>query len=82
MANDLFAELAEVPVPPLPADFDSVVHRRVNRSLIAMHVLDFVVHGLPWAMLQFGKGVIGLMVFTLTGQHLVEGRKRNKGPEE
>ena len=69
---NLFEELAERDIPPLPADFGQAVHQRVNRSLVALQLLDLLWRGLPWAFLHFGRGLIGLLAFTLTGKFPVD----------
>jgi hypothetical protein len=65
---DIFDKLAELEVPPPPANFDTEVHERVNKSLVALHFADLLLRGLPWAMLHFGKAVVALIVTTLTGK--------------
>ena len=68
MSFDLFELLAEKDVPPVPADFDRQVHSRVNDSLIAVHVTEFVFQVVPYAILHFVQAVIGLVGFTLAGE--------------
>jgi len=65
---DIFDKLAELDVPPPPANFNTEVHDRVNKSLLALHFADLLLCGLPWAMLHFAKAVVGLIVMTLTGK--------------
>jgi len=78
---NLFEELAEQEIPPLPADFGKEVHERVNRTLVALQILDLLWRGLPLAFLHFGRAVIGLLVFTLSGKFPVE-KKRETGDEK
>jgi hypothetical protein len=70
MAN-LLEQLADLEVPPAPpaAQFDRQLHERVNRSLFVWQLVDLVVSGLPWAMLHFSRALVGLIVFTVTGQY-------------
>lgn len=72
---NLFQELAEHEIPPLPADFGKAVHQRVNRSLVALQLLDLLWRGLPLAFLLFGRALIGLIAFTFTGKFPVEKRR-------
>ncbi len=67
MSFDLFEMLAEKDVTPVPADFDRLVHERVNHSLIGVHVLEFVFQAIPYALVHFVQGVIGLVGLTLSG---------------
>lgn len=78
---NLFEELAEQEIPPLPADFGQAVHQRVNRSLVALQILDLLWRGLPLAFLLFGRAVIGLLAFTFTGKFPVE-KRRETGDEK
>ena len=68
MAN-LLEQLADLEVPPPPAQFDRQLHERVNRSLFVWQLVDLVVSGLPWAMLHFSRALVGLIAFTVTGQY-------------
>ena len=72
---NLFEELAEREIPPLPADFGRGVHQRVNRSLVTLQLLDLLWRGLPLAFIHFGRAVIGVVAFTLTGKFPVEKKR-------
>jgi hypothetical protein len=76
MNFDLFELLAEKDVPPVPANFDREVHSRVNDSLLAMQVMEFLFQVVPYALLHFGQGVIGLVGFTLAGGFPHDSRDR------
>ena len=67
MAQDIFEQLADWDVPPPPAQFDQQVHQRVNKTLLLVHLVDLAVRGMPWAMLHFGRAVVGLLLLTLRG---------------
>jgi hypothetical protein len=69
MASNLFERLAESEVPPPPAQFDTQLHDRVNRTLIGTQFIDLILCGLPWALLQFARAMVGLIAFTLTGRY-------------
>ena len=68
--RDLFEQLAELDVPPPPVEFDRQLHHRLNRTLVAMQVLDLIVRALPWALWHFGRALLGAVVFTLRGKYL------------
>jgi hypothetical protein len=69
MASNLLEQLAEIEVPTLPAEFDRKVHRRLNHRLLLSHLADLAVRGLPFAFLHFLQALVGLVTFSLTGQH-------------
>jgi hypothetical protein len=69
---NLFEELAENEIPPLPTDFGQRVHQRVNRALVALQILDLLWRGLPLAFVLFGRAAIGFLAYTLTGKFPVE----------
>ena len=60
MASDLLEQLAQLEVPPPPAELNQQVHQRVNRSLLVLHVLDLGLRAMPWAMWSSMAGVLGL----------------------
>jgi hypothetical protein len=69
MATNLFDQLAELEVPPPPAQFDKQLHERVNQSLVVSHLVDLAFKGLPWALLHFARAFVGFIAFTLTGRY-------------
>ena len=69
MASNLFESLAQAPVPPPPAELDSLVHTRLNKRLLIGQLLDLGMRGLPGAMLQFSQALLGLVTFTLSGSY-------------
>ena len=76
MATDLFDKLAELDVPPPPERFDQQLHERVNRSLVIGQVFDLLFGAVPWALNQFGRAFIGLVLFTLTGRYETKRKRR------
>lgn len=76
MSTDLFEQLAESEVPPAPETLECQVHQRVNRVLLLLHIVDFVVRGLPWTALRFGRAVAALLSFTLLGRFQEHSRER------
>jgi hypothetical protein len=69
MATNLFERLAEMDVPPPPAQFDAQLHDRVNRSLVTWQLVDLLVRGMPWALGHFAQAMLGCVAFTLTGRY-------------
>jgi hypothetical protein len=67
MSFDLFEQLAERDIPPVPADFDRQVHTRLNDSLLGVHLTEFVFQVVPYAFWHFSQATIGLFVLTLSG---------------
>lgn len=66
--NDPLEQLALVEVPEPPAEFDRQLHHRLNSRLIVQHMADLVLRIMPWAMLQMGLALLGLLRFSLTGR--------------
>ena len=66
--NNFLEQLAQLDVPPPPAAFDRELHQRVNKSLTTLHLIDFAMRAMPWAMLQFTKALLGAATFTLKGR--------------
>jgi len=76
MAPDLLDRLAQTEVPPPPATFDSQLHDKVNRSLVITQFVDLFVAGLPWAILQFSRALLGFVAFTVTGRYDGKSKRR------
>jgi hypothetical protein len=74
---DLFEQLAERDVPPPPVDFDRLLHSRLNKHLVALHVVEFAFRVVPYGMALLGRAVLGFVQVTLTGRHEVD---RKTGP--
>jgi hypothetical protein len=70
MAIDLLEKLAELPVPPPPAQepFDRAVHRRINQRLLVGQIFDFSLRGCGFAAIHFAKAVVGCLRLTVTGK--------------
>jgi hypothetical protein len=81
MATNLFEQLADLEVPPPPAQFDKQLHERVNRSLVASQMIDLAVKGLPWALLHFARAFVGFVAFTFSGRYETNSKNgHRKGP--
>jgi hypothetical protein len=64
----LLDSLAGYDVPPVPDEFTEQIHRRLNRALLATHLVDLVVGGVPYLAMHFLRGVGHLIMATLTGR--------------
>lgn len=83
MAMDLLEKLAELPVPPPPAQeqFDRAVHGRINQRLLVGQIIDFFLRGCGFAALHFAKAVAGCLRLTITGKFEAPKNRGNSRPE-
>ncbi len=87
MPTDPWEQLAQTPVPPPPVEFDRGVHERINVWLVVGQLADFVVRALPYGMYHFARGLLGAIVFSLSGrfpleQKPLDPKADNKQPPE
>jgi hypothetical protein len=75
---NLLERLADLEVPPPPVQFDRQLHQRVNRTLVVSQFVDLAASGLPWALLHFGRALIGLILFTVTGRYEKDPKERRR----
>ena len=68
MPRDFLEELAEAPVPPLPDTFNRALHERINRRLLAGHILDLALRGIGYCFLHFGRALAGFFTLTVLGK--------------
>ena len=68
MATDLLEQLAKAEIPPVPETLDRQVHQRLNYTLLVLHVLDFMVRAVPYALLHFCRAVVGMVGYSLTSK--------------
>ena len=68
MTHDLFNQLADSDVPPVPPQLDVQVHRRLNSALLTAHLLEFAWRALPQTLGTFLGSVAHLIMFTATGR--------------
>ena len=78
MADDFLQRLAELDVAAPPAEFDRQLHHRLNQGLMIQQLLDLLVRGMPWALVQFGRAVLELVVFSISGRFADERKKKNR----
>ena len=69
MSTDLWQDLAEQTVPPVPDDLPARVHSRLNDRLVVTHVTDFALGALPASLMLFSEAVLGLLSFTAGGEY-------------
>jgi hypothetical protein len=67
--KDFLEQLAEIEVRDPPPEFDRQLHERLNRLLLAQHLADFLLGGVPWAIVHFFRGVVDFFAVTLTGKN-------------
>ena len=68
MPRDFLEELAEAPVPPLPATFNRALHDRLNRRLLAGTCSTWDCGGWVLRWLHFARALGGFFVLTVTGK--------------
>ena len=69
MPTNLLEQLSQGQVPAPPAKLRRDVRERVNTTLVALHVVEFVVQAVPLALAHFAKAFVGLVLFSLTGTY-------------
>jgi hypothetical protein len=68
MSKGLLDTLAEHGVPPVPAELNERVHQRLNRALLAAHLVDLALGAVPYVAVHFLRGVAHLIGATYTGK--------------
>jgi hypothetical protein len=53
----------------MPAAFDRGLHERLNRRLLAGHMLDFGFRVMPQALAQFAQALSRFAAYTITGRY-------------
>jgi hypothetical protein len=81
MTHDIFENLADSVVPPVPSQLEAGVHRRINAALLATHLFDFAFNALPQTLATLAGGVLQLIAYTATGRFYNEsdGGAPNRG---
>jgi hypothetical protein len=77
--HDLFEQLADVEVPPLPENFEHGLHDRVNNILLLSHVVEFACKACGYACGHFAAALWELMIFTLSGRFRVVRNTSDQG---
>jgi len=72
--DDLLERLTELKVPPPPDSLKRDVHQRVNRALLVQHIVELATQGAIYAGGHLLRGLVGLVVYTLTGKYPKEKR--------
>ncbi|MFM7034163.1 MAG: hypothetical protein ACKOYJ_03065 [Planctomycetia bacterium] len=67
---DPLEQLARIEVPPVPEGrtLRAAVHRRLNPRLLAMHVVEFAVGAMIWALVHMTAALAAALRYTLTGR--------------
>jgi hypothetical protein len=68
MTQDLFELLAEPEVPPVPEALNRGIHRRLNKALLGLHVVEFVLKASTFALTHFARAVLELLIYTFSGR--------------
>ncbi len=68
MSNDFLEQLATLEVRQPPPEFDRTLHQHVNRALLTQHLLGLAVGCIPWVLTHFLRGMVGAVVFSMTGR--------------
>ena len=76
--TDPLEQLAHNEVPPVPEHFERRLHQRVNRQLLATHLLDLLLRGLPFAVQHFAAALGELLHVTLVGEDPASQRRRRR----
>lgn len=66
---DLLDQLADVAVPPVPAQrtFAAGVRRKLNPRLLIVHVVEFAIGATGWAVVHFAAALLAAVHYTVTG---------------
>lgn len=68
MAKTVLEQLREVSVPPTPANLNDDVHQQLNSWLLMSQIWEFAICVLPVTYVLFSRGLVALLMFTLTGR--------------
>jgi len=68
MPTELFEQLARRDVPPAPAELNREAHQRLNRALLAAHLVDLAAGCLPYLAVHFLRAVADFLKTTFTGR--------------
>jgi hypothetical protein len=76
MAPDFLDQLADMEVPPPPAEFGQELHQRMNRGLVIVQLVELVAIVFPTAVLELGRALGGLVRFTASGKYDLSKKKQ------
>ena len=66
---ELVETQAEGRVRPPPKNLVRRVHRRLNRWLLLLHLVEFVLQVVPYVAGHFVRAVLGWLMFTISGEY-------------
>ncbi len=61
MPKNLLEQLSSQLPPPVPAEFDGRLRRRLNHRLLLAHLVDFVFRAVPYALLHLLRAAWSLV---------------------
>jgi hypothetical protein len=67
MSDNILNQLAAMEVPAPPDNLDQVVHQSVNRWLLGLQLLNFLLRAIPTAAAYFACAMAGAIYYTLVG---------------
>ncbi len=78
MSSDFLDQLATLEAPQPPPEFDRQLHQRLNRALLTQHLLGLAAGCLPWVLGCFLRGLLGAVIFSITGRFGEPERPKNE----
>jgi hypothetical protein len=69
MPDNLLEQLGETKVPAPPPRLQAAVRERMNTSLMTLYVVDFLLRGMPWAVMHFAQALGGAVLLTISGDY-------------
>jgi hypothetical protein len=78
MSHDFLDQLAALEAPQPPPEFDRTLHQRVNRALLTQQLLGLAAGCIPWVLGHFLRGLLGAVIFSLTGRGEQPNRPQDK----
>jgi hypothetical protein len=77
---DVLDRLADVAVPPVPAQrvFTAGVRRKLNPRLLVVHVVEFAIGATGWAAIHMAAALLAAMQFTATGSWPTDGHRETR----
>lgn len=78
---DVLDRLADVTVPPVPAQrsLAAGVRRKLNPRLLVVHVVEFALGATGWAVVHMAAALLAAVQFTATGSWPTDGTRGTRG---